>query len=143
MKVFICILVFMTIIGQGKTLMYRFTLTRTQVMPLGEILNTLISAAPPNAECAADAADRPCVRFNGALINNYPPDWPCPCHADGSAGGAVDGQGQPSASNPYAGQFVEDIVVEGFTNPVGMSFTDNGLLFVCTKEVQKKQSFTF
>jgi hypothetical protein len=84
----------------------------------GEVLNPLIGAAPPNAVCQAAANERPCIKTTGVVIDSYPDDWQCPCHADGSSGGAIEGDGTPTHANPDNGEFVEEVLVSGFTNPV-------------------------
>ena len=61
--------------------------------------------------------------------------------ADGSAGGAISGDGESSRANPNRGEFVDEVIADGFTNPVGMAFTDNtNELFVITKEVSHNSS---
>lgn len=101
-----------------------------------EFLNTKIAVTPPSASCAARANQRPCPRADGSPILSYPTNYPCPCYpADG--GGAVPATGAVSAPNPELAQFVDELVLGGFNNPVSVAFTDNtNKAFVGTKQVR-------
>ncbi len=118
------------------------------MLSINEVLNTLISAAKPSDKCNNAKVVRPCVKANGVvipstsyfmyiyLIKRYPPDYPCPCQADGKPGGAIDGSGKGSLTNPDEGSFNDEVIVDGFQNPLDVAFTDDKKwAFVCTKEV--------
>lgn len=92
----------------------------------------------PDADCVTNAFNRPCLDGTGNPLVPYPDGYPCPCPARGlpSVGGSITGNGVPSAADPHQGEFVNEVLVQGFTNPVAMSFTDNtNTLLVATKDV--------
>lgn len=109
-----------------------------EVLGLNEFLNTKIAVVPPSASCAARANQRPCPKADGTPILAYPPNYPCPCYpADG--GGSVPATGSPSAPNPDLAQFLDEMVIGGFTNPVSVAYTDNtNKAFVGTKQVSPR-----
>lgn len=109
------------------------------VQAIDEILNPLINAAAYSPACEAAAETRPCpITYAGARLgeNDIPPDSPCPCPATGDPGGGYRyGSGLPVQPNEDADFFVDEVLADGFINPVAMAFTDNSNeLYVGTRE---------
>jgi len=114
---------------KGGTTLYFFLSLATLVAGINEYLNPRIVVTEPRAECVTNALSRPCpVTYGAAKLTaaDLPPDAPCPCPANGSPGGGYPGaQGEPSKPNNDIDFFVDEIIANGFINPVAMSFTDN------------------
>jgi len=134
-----------------------FALAITQVLGRGEILNRDILVQPMRAACITNAFVRPCPITRGAALldaAHLPDDWQCPCPisnpADGS-GNILNPTGSRVQANPDNGFFVDEVLVNGFDNPIGMSFSDsspelfvatrNGLVWYCNLQSGEKKIF--
>lgn len=115
-----------------------FFISRTGVEAIHEIHNPRIVAAPLSTECASNRFTRPCPKgVPPGFIpeEDYPPDWSCPCIADGTLSGAIEGDGEPFLPNEDADGFVEYILADGFPNIIDVSFCDDiPIMFVATRE---------
>eukprot|EP01114_Cavostelium_apophysatum_P015826 TRINITY_DN4399_c0_g1_i3.p1 TRINITY_DN4399_c0_g1~~TRINITY_DN4399_c0_g1_i3.p1 ORF type:complete len:1600 (-),score=362.71 TRINITY_DN4399_c0_g1_i3:1191-5990(-) len=112
----------------------------SQVNCIGEhaALNLAITVAAPRPQCLASVNARPCPITRAAAFLDavhLPSDGSCPCPALGDGSGAIAGAiGQKVEPNPEKDFFVDEVIANGFDNPVAMSFTDNSNeLFVGTR----------
>jgi len=129
-----------------------------QVFGKGEILNRNIAVAQPRLACQTQGSQRPCpVTRAAALLDALhvgPDGWQCPCPVGnlGDGSGVVIGStGTVVQPNPDNGFFADEVLVNGFDNPIGMSFSDsspelfvatrNGLVWYCNLQTGEKKIF--